>query len=37
VRDHLVKLGLQKTIDARNFYPTLEAAIKAIEEQSLKE
>jgi high affinity sulfate transporter 1 len=34
VRDHLVKLGLQKTIDARNFYPTLETAIKAIAEQT---
>jgi high affinity sulfate transporter 1 len=30
VRDHLIKLGVQKTIDARNFYPTLDAALDAI-------
>jgi high affinity sulfate transporter 1 len=36
VRDHLIKLGLQKTIDARNFYPTLDTAIKAIAEQEPK-
>ena len=30
VREHLIKLGLQKTIDARNFYPTLDTAIEAI-------
>jgi len=34
VRDHLIKLGLQKTIDARNFYPTLDTAIEAIAEQT---
>ena len=34
VRDHLNKMGLQKTIDARNFYPTLDTAITAIAEQS---
>jgi high affinity sulfate transporter 1 len=37
VRDHLIRLGLQKTIDARNFYPTLDTAIKAIAEQEQKE
>src|SRR6185437_10104875 len=37
VRDHLIKLGLQKTIDARNFYPTLDTAIKSIAEQEQKE
>ncbi|HEX3271731.1 MAG TPA: sulfate permease [Ktedonobacterales bacterium] len=34
VREHLIKLGLQKTIDARNFYPTLDTAIEAIAEQA---
>ena len=34
VREHLIKLGLQETIDARNFYPTLDTAIEAIVEQA---
>jgi hypothetical protein len=34
VRNHLIKLGLQKTIDERNCYPTLDTAIKAIAERS---
>jgi hypothetical protein len=34
VRDHLIKMELQKTIDAQNFYPTLDTAITAITERS---
>ena len=34
VREHLIKLGLQETIDARHFYPTLDTAIEAIVEQA---
>ena len=34
VRDHLIKMELQKTIDARNFSPTLHTAITATAEQS---
>jgi high affinity sulfate transporter 1 len=34
VRDHLIKLGVQKEVDARNFYPTLDAALQAILEQT---
>jgi MFS superfamily sulfate permease-like transporter len=37
VRDHLVKLGLQQTIDARHFYPTIDAAIEDISRQSATE
>jgi MFS superfamily sulfate permease-like transporter len=37
VRDHLVKLGLQQTIDARHFYPTIDAAIEDISRQSTTE
>jgi high affinity sulfate transporter 1 len=37
VRDHLIKLGLQKTIDARNFYPTLDTALEAIAGQAQEE
>ena len=37
VRDHLVKLGLQETIDARHFFPTIEAAVEYIRRQSTTE
>ena len=37
VRDHLIKLGLLDTIDARHFYPTLDAAVAAILEKSTTE
>jgi MFS superfamily sulfate permease-like transporter len=30
VREHLIKLGVQETIDARHFYPSLDAAVEAI-------
>lgn len=34
VEDQLVRLGLQETISARHFYPTLEFAVNAISKQS---
>jgi high affinity sulfate transporter 1 len=34
VQDQLVRLGLQETIDARHFYPTLDAAVHAVSRQS---
>jgi high affinity sulfate transporter 1 len=37
VRDHLMKLGLQETINAQHFYPTLDAAVKEILELSKAE
>jgi hypothetical protein len=37
VQERLRTFGLHDTIDARHFYPTLEAAIKAIEERPTKE
>jgi MFS superfamily sulfate permease-like transporter len=30
VQDQLIRLGLQATIDARHFYPTLDAAVAAV-------
>jgi high affinity sulfate transporter 1 len=30
VQEQLIKLGLQQTIDARHFYPTLDAALEAV-------
>ena len=34
VEDQLIRLGLQETIDAQHFYPTLEVAVNAISRQA---